>query len=271
MKNLFLVLFVTLLTTASFGQKPRDYKATKLGIVAGTTMNLNRVHYKTTLDWNGIQSVFEGTAHNVITATEQGVDEITEVVNNVGSTIGGLFGNNSSSSSSNGDSEQVVENDNVTYYKYDDAVLKQEKVVERLLAPTVGVYYELRPWSESITAGVQATMGKYKTVGIDICGYAQVRPVVIFGKARELVTGYELDDNPLNGFFLSFRGGTDTSYPGLPFFSKKYYVGSGVGYTLHFLNRRGSINLAYFLDMTGREKTSLRQTSLSLTGKFDLK
>lgn len=263
MKNVFLFLLLCCwgaLAHSQSNQRPEDWQFFQTRIVMDGVMNYHTDHYKTTIDWNGVESVFEGSVQNIKNAG-------SNLVDNVGNAIGSIIGHGS-----NSQEPDVHENpDGSTRYDYGDKVLTEKKVRERRFAPQLGIALDLTPWRRYVDAGASVRTGKYRYYKLDVCGYARAYPYALWGAARQLVTGYTADPEAIwNAFFIGAVAGNDSSYPGLIWPKDKTYKGITLGTSFRLFDNKLELNIATFFDKTTRGEGKINQSNLSVEAKIPL-
>lgn len=218
----------------------------------GTAYNFQVEHYRTTVDFGGVQAVAKGTAQNII----NGVTKVKGIVGNI-------FGNNN-------DNPTITTEGNATWYTYRDKVLKEEKILERRIIPQIGAEIGLTPLKNYLAIGVGASTGKYKYLAIDAHGYINIFPYAVFGKGRQIITGFTPQKGFLNRVYIGAKFGNDTSYPGFLFLKDKTYKGIALGGSVLFWEDAAEIRLGVFLDTKKREDTDIRQSNFNLSLLFPL-
>lgn len=185
---------------------------------AGWSGTFDETYYVTTLDWNGLQMVANGTARN-----------ITLLGNQIGGTaqqIADIF-------SGSNKPPMIVRDGDITYYNYQDKVVTEEKKRARSAAIAVGLEAGMYLKSVTVAGGIRTS--KYKYIMPDVYGAVRVNPWWVYADMRSLISGfqyeYETYQTWLGLLSVGYTTGVDAGYPGIfTKFSEKRYEGFTLGF-----------------------------------------
>lgn len=221
-----ITLILLVITTSAFAQQ------VQMQFTVNGVYNGSKSYERTTINSNGVEAAFMGTIQNISTGA---------------SAIKNFFGMNS---------PDVEVDGNTTIYRYSaDNFIVQEEVFVRPMAAQIGVAGAFTSPYFNAAAGIRT--GKYKYVASDMYIEASVLPMVVYRKGRELITGYETDENILDYLFVGYTTGIDTSAPGFILNTRKDYSGPTIGAL--YTNGNLGISFQYFQDM---RKSGFRQSNL---------
>jgi hypothetical protein len=184
---------------------------------AGWSNTFDETYYVTTLDWNGLSMVANGTARNITL---------------LGNQIGGVAGQIADIFSGSNKPPMIVTDGDFTYYNYQDKVITEEKRYARSMSAIIGLEAGLYSKPVTLVAGVRNS--KYKYVMPDVYTSIRVNPWWVYAKAKEVVTGfqyeYETYQTWLGLFSIGYTTGIDAGYPGFfTKFAEKKYSGLTLG------------------------------------------
>lgn len=183
---------------------------------AMVTSTFDDDYYQTTLDWNGLKLTAMGTAKNIT---------------NAANVVGGVAGQISEIFNSSNKPPVVVRDGDITYYNYQDKIITEEKKYVRSTSPTIG--FEAGAYDELGSIAVGLRNSKYKYIAPDFYIDMKIRPMWVFAKGRDLITGfkyYRENDMPIHikwlGLFgIGYQAGNDMGMPGFLNFAEKTYQG----------------------------------------------
>jgi hypothetical protein len=210
MRNLILLL---LLPTVMFSQQDK----LAIRVTTGWNNTFDETYYVTTLDWNGLSMVANGTARNITL---------------LGNQIGGAAAQIADIFTGSNKPPMIVKDGDVTYYNYQDKIITEELKRARSMAVSFGL--EAGLYLRSVNAAFGIRTSKYKYIMPDLYADFRVSPWWVYADVKSLLTGfqyeYETYQTWLGLITVGYTAGIDAGYPGIfTKFAEKRYSGLTVG------------------------------------------
>jgi hypothetical protein len=246
--TLVLILIVSVSAMGQSKNKHNKQKPFQLRAYAGFLGTFDYSYNQTSIDLNGVKLTAMGTADNLISITQQTGSVISQLQNIV---------------SGHTSVTEVWKEGDVTYYRYGDDIITEEKKRARSASAIVGLEggMFLRP----ISAAVGLRNSKYRYIAPDFYFRSKLSPWILFVQAREALSGftYQYPDfyEWIGLFHFGYQAGWDGGMPGFMNFDERAYKGFmlSLGSTV----KRTTWSIEGFLQNGGKHM-ELNQSNLSV-------